>query len=150
MKPAETHFEQVPKAIVEKILARQTGPPETDFAANGASVKSDAAKARRSSSLSREHGAGTDLEASTPTVKSTVSATWEKRMDSSNDDVLELLEQNASWWEQAALTCEQIAANHGRGTKEEWQLMGAVYRERAQKHTQVIDQLRQKGMSPQR
>ena len=30
MKSAGTHFEQVPKAIVEKILAKQTGPSETD------------------------------------------------------------------------------------------------------------------------
>jgi hypothetical protein len=76
------------------------------------------------------------------------SSTGEKHLDS--DPVFELLEQNASWWEQAALTCEQIAANHGLATKEEWQLMGAVYRERAQKHMQIIDQLRQKGISSRR
>ena len=82
--------------------------------------------------------------------QSTVSSTWEKRMDSSTDSVFELIEQNASWWEQAALTCEQIAANHGLGTKEEWQLMGAVYRERAQKHRQILDQLRRNGISAHR
>lgn len=81
---------------------------------------------------------------------STISSTWEKRMDSSTDSVFELIEQNASWWEQAALTCEQIAANHGLGTKEEWQLMGAVYRERAQKHAQILDQLRRNGISSHR
>jgi hypothetical protein len=144
MKAAETHFEQVPKAIVEKILARQTGPSETNFAENSGSIKPDAGGARTSNSLSKEHGASMDRAAAIPTVKSTVSSARGKRMDSSNDDVLELLEQNASWWEQAALTCEQIAANHGLGTKEEWQLMGAVYRERAQRHAQIIDQLRQK------
>ncbi|MGA8307309.1 MAG: hypothetical protein WB723_16675 [Candidatus Acidiferrales bacterium] len=90
-------------------------------------------------------------EALTKTVRSnqaTASSTWEKRMDSSTDSVFELIEQNASWWEQAALTCEQIAANHGLGTEEEWQLMGAVYRERAQKHTQILDELRRNGMNP--
>jgi|SRR3984885_2934630 hypothetical protein len=96
-----------------------------------------------------------DSAAATPreTVRnngSTASSTWEKRMDSSTDTVLELLEQNASWWEQAALTCEHIAANHGLGTKEEWQLMGAVYRERAQKHAQILDQLRRNGINTQR
>ena len=30
MKRATTHFEQVPRVIAEKVLARQTGPPETD------------------------------------------------------------------------------------------------------------------------
>jgi hypothetical protein len=78
------------------------------------------------------------------------SATEERHLDSSTDHIFELLEQNASWWEQAALTCEQIAANHGLGAKEEWQLMGAVYRERAQRHMQIIDQLRQRGMSAHR
>ena len=96
-----------------------------------------------------------DSAAATPreTVRnnqSTVSSTWEKRMDSSTDPVFELLEQNASWWEQAALTCEHIAANHGLGTKEEWQLMAAVYRERAQKHAQILDQLRRNGINPRR
>jgi hypothetical protein len=96
-----------------------------------------------------------DSAAATPmeTVRnnqSTVSSTWEKRMDSSTNPVFELLEQNASWWEQAALTCEHIAANHGLGTKEEWQLMGAVYRERAQKHAQILDQLRRNGINTQR
>jgi hypothetical protein len=96
-----------------------------------------------------------DSAAATPTEtvrnsQSTVSSTWEKRMDSSTDPVFELLEQNASWWEQAALTCEHIAANHGLGTREEWQLMGAVYRERAQKHAQILDQLRRNGINPQR
>jgi len=96
-----------------------------------------------------------DSAAATPTEtvrnsQSTVSSTWEKRMDSSTDPVFELLEQNASWWEQAALTCEHIAVNHGLGTREEWQLMGAVYRERAQKHAQILDQLRRNGINPQR
>ena len=96
-----------------------------------------------------------DSAAATPTEtvrnsQSTVSSTWEKRMDFSTDPVFELLEQNASWWEQAALTCEHIAANHGLGTREEWQLMGAVYRERAQKHAQILDQLRRNGINTKR
>jgi hypothetical protein len=76
-----------------------------------------------------------------------VSSAWEKSMNSSLDVLLELLEQNANWWEQAAITCEHIAANRGLGSKEEWQLMGAVYRERAQKHAQLMEQFRQKGTS---
>ena len=81
---------------------------------------------------------------------STVNLPSEKRMDSSTEAVFELLEQNASWWEQAALTCEHIATNRGFGSKEEWQLMGAVYRERAQKHAQMMEQLREKGIRSQR
>jgi hypothetical protein len=86
------------------------------------------------------------------TAKSTVTVRSERStvdslgesMDSSTDVVFEFLEQNVSWWEQAALMCERIAENLSSGTKEEWQLMGAVYRERAQRHTQFINELRQK------
>jgi len=39
MKRAATYFEQVPKVIAEKILARQTGPPETEVAESGETVK---------------------------------------------------------------------------------------------------------------
>lgn len=39
MKRATTHFEQVPRVIAEKVLARQTGPPETDVVESGETVK---------------------------------------------------------------------------------------------------------------
>jgi hypothetical protein len=39
MKRAATHFEQVPKVIAEKVLARQTGPSETDVVENAETVK---------------------------------------------------------------------------------------------------------------
>lgn len=39
MKKAATHFEQVPKVIAEKVLARQTGPPETDVAESSETVR---------------------------------------------------------------------------------------------------------------
>src|ERR1700747_145947 len=86
------------------------------------------------------------------TAKSTVSVRSERLREdslgestnSSTDVVFELLEQNVSWWEQAALMCARIAENPSSGTKEEWQLMGAVYRERAQRHTQFINELRQR------
>lgn len=39
MKRATTHFEQVPKVIAEKVLARQTSPPETDVAESGQTVE---------------------------------------------------------------------------------------------------------------
>lgn len=100
---------------------------------------------------SREEGVGMNPTAGTQVGKTdTCSSTREIHLDSSTDPVFELLEQNASWWEQAALTCEQIAAHHGLGTREEWQLMGAVYRERAQRHMQIINQLRQEGISTRR
>jgi hypothetical protein len=78
----------------------------------------------------------------TQTEKSLVNATWEKRMDSSIQEILELLAENAKWWEQAAVTCEHAAARLPTGEKEGWQLMGAVYQERADKHNRLVEQFR--------
>jgi hypothetical protein len=69
--------------------------------------------------------------------------TWERSMDTSIQSILEILEENVNWWEQAAVTCEQTAAHLPSGEKEGWQLMGAVYRERAEKHARFVEQLRQ-------
>jgi uncharacterized NAD(P)/FAD-binding protein YdhS len=65
-------------------------------------------------------------------------------MEPSIDDIiLEFLEQNVKWWEQAAVTCESRADGLPPGEKEVWLVMAAVYRERAEKHTQAIERLRQ-------
>jgi hypothetical protein len=70
-------------------------------------------------------------------------ASWERSMDTSMQNVLEILEENVNWWEQAAITCEHAAGRLPSGEKEGWELMGAVYRERAEKHTRLVEQLRQ-------
>jgi hypothetical protein len=74
--------------------------------------------------------------------RSLANATWEKRMDGSMQGILEILDENVKWWEQAAVTCEHTATRLPAGEKEGWQLMGAVYRERAEKHTRLVEQLR--------
>jgi hypothetical protein len=79
--------------------------------------------------------------------QSLVNATWEKRMDTSIQEILELLAENVKWWEQAAVTCEHTATRLPTGDKEGWQLMGAVYRERAQKHSRLVEQLRQENIA---
>jgi hypothetical protein len=66
----------------------------------------------------------------------------EKSVNTSMQDILEILEDNIKWWEQAAITCENTAARLPTGEKEGWQLMGAVYRERAGKHTRLVEQFR--------
>ena len=71
-----------------------------------------------------------------------VNVTREKRMDNSIQEILELLAENVKWWEQAALTCEHAATGLPTGEKEGWQLMGAVYRERAEKHNRLVEQFR--------
>ena len=45
MKLTGTHFEQVPKAFVEKILAKQIDPPEMDLAEQGVKTNPTAGKA---------------------------------------------------------------------------------------------------------
>jgi len=77
--------------------------------------------------------------------RSRVNVTWEKRMDNSIQEILELLAENVKWWEQAALTCEHTATRLPTGDKEGWQLMGAVYRERAEKHARLVEQLRREN-----
>jgi hypothetical protein len=74
--------------------------------------------------------------------RAVVRATWEKSMDASMQSILEILEENVKWWEQAAVTCEHTATRLPAGEKEGWQLMGAVYRERAEKHTRLVEQFR--------
>ena len=63
-------------------------------------------------------------------------------MDAATQGILEILEENVKWWEQAAVTCEHTATRLPAGEKEGWELMGAVYRERAEKHTRLVEQLR--------
>jgi hypothetical protein len=74
--------------------------------------------------------------------KSVTTAPGEKRRDIAMQGILEILEENVKWWEQAAVTCEHTAARLPEGEKEGWQLMGAVYRERAEKHTRLVEQMR--------
>jgi hypothetical protein len=65
-------------------------------------------------------------------------------MDMSDEGILEILEQNAKWWEHAAATCENTASL-ASGQKEEWLLLCAVYRERADIHARLVEQLRRKS-----
>ena len=68
--------------------------------------------------------------------------TGEKLWNTSESGILDFLEQNANWWEQAAATCENVAAGLPSGSKEEALLVCAVYRERAGMHARLIEQLR--------
>src|ERR1700723_555929 len=77
--------------------------------------------------------------------QSRVNVTREKRMDTAMQGILGILEENVIWWEQAAVTCEHTATRLPTGVKEGWQLMGAVYRERAEKHSRLVEQLRREN-----
>ena len=77
--------------------------------------------------------------------RSMANAAGEKSVNTSLQDILEILEDNFKWWEQAAITCEQTAARLPTGEKEGWQLIAAVYRERADKHTRLVEQFRREN-----
>jgi|SRR5579863_588929 len=77
-------------------------------------------------------------------IQSMVGEPGEKRLDTSNQSILKILEENAMWWEHASLTCERTAAYLSSGDKREeleWLLLSAVYRERAAMHARLIMQL---------
>ena len=82
--------------------------------------------------------------------KSVTTVPGEKRMDIAMQGILEILGENVKWWEQAAVTCEHTATRLPEGEKEGWQLMGAVYRERAEKHSRLIEQFRCENSSAHR
>ena len=71
-------------------------------------------------------------------------------MEMAMQGILEMLEENVRWWEQAAVTCEHAAVRLPEGEKEGWQLMGAVYRERAETHARLVEQVRQGNNSAHR
>jgi hypothetical protein len=60
-----------------------------------------------------------------------------------SESILEVLEQNARWWEKAAAHCESITAHLlDPRKKEEFMFMSAVYQERADIHAHLVEQLR--------
>jgi hypothetical protein len=67
-------------------------------------------------------------------------------------DILELLEENMRWWEDAASGCERTAVRlPPQQKKQELFLMCAVYRKRAHIHERLIAELsRNPGSSRQR
>jgi hypothetical protein len=89
------------------------------------------------------HDSTTGKDQSEPSLSN---ASGDRNMDASMQNILEILEENVNWWEQAAVTCEDTASRLATGEKEGWQLMGAVYRERAAKHTRLVEQLREATM----
>jgi hypothetical protein len=59
------------------------------------------------------------------------------------DSILEVLEQNARWWQKAAAHSESLGAQLvDPSKKEESMFMSAVYQERADIHAHLVDQLR--------
>ena len=65
-------------------------------------------------------------------------------MEPCAEDTIQFLEENKKWWEHAADQCEKRAGGLPSPAKEEELLLSAVYRERAERHSQAIEGLRKK------
>jgi hypothetical protein len=61
--------------------------------------------------------------------------------------ILEILEQNAKWWEKAAAHCETLVQQASDKNRQELTFMCAVYKERADIYARLAEQLR-KGETP--
>jgi len=66
-------------------------------------------------------------------------------------EILACLEEHANWWIQAAVNCEELAAGHGMEKLSEaqklanWQLLAAVYRERAELSARSVEAFRKEA-----
>jgi hypothetical protein len=112
---------------------------------NNSSAKNPPAVERQKLCRKMELAMHLSTTANDQVQNSVTTAPWEKRMEIAMQGIFEILEENVRWWEQAAVTCEHTASRLPAGEKEGWQLMGAVYRERAEKHARLVEQLRQDG-----
>jgi hypothetical protein len=63
-------------------------------------------------------------------------------MELSAKDMIQFFAENKKWWEDAADLCERRAESLRSPEKEAELLLAAVYRERADRHAQTIENLR--------
>jgi hypothetical protein len=57
-------------------------------------------------------------------------------------EVLSFVEGDASWWDKAAQHVEELASGLPESEQAKWQLLAAVYRERAKAHTELVARIR--------
>jgi hypothetical protein len=60
-------------------------------------------------------------------------------------EVLSFVEGGVRWWDQAAQHVEELASRLPAVEKTKWQLLAAVYRERAQAHTELVGSVRKRS-----
>jgi hypothetical protein len=60
-------------------------------------------------------------------------------------EVLSFVEGDVRWWDEAAQHVEELASGLPETEKTKWQLLAAVYRERAQAHTELVAGVRKQS-----
>jgi hypothetical protein len=62
-------------------------------------------------------------------------------------ELLSFIEGDAKWWEDTARQCGELANNLPPDEKAKWQLLRAVYGERAQAHRELVKSVRMRQLS---
>jgi hypothetical protein len=60
-------------------------------------------------------------------------------------EVLTFVEGDARWWDEAAQHVEELASGLPEAERTKWQLLVAVYHERAKAHTELVAGVRKRS-----
>lgn len=60
-------------------------------------------------------------------------------------EVLSFVEGDVRWWDEAAQHLEELASGLPEMEQAKWQLLVAVYRERARAHTELVESVRKRS-----
>jgi hypothetical protein len=62
-------------------------------------------------------------------------------------EVVSFIEGDATWWDDAAQQCQSLGKNLSEEDQSKWQLLCAVYCERAQAHRELVKSIRMRQRS---
>jgi hypothetical protein len=60
-------------------------------------------------------------------------------------EVLSFVERDARWWDEAAQHVEELASGLPEAERTKWDLLAAVYHERAKAHTELVASVRKRS-----
>jgi hypothetical protein len=60
-------------------------------------------------------------------------------------ELLSFVEGDVRWWDEAAQHMEELAGGLPEAERAKWQLLAAVYRERAQAHRELVGSVRKRS-----
>jgi hypothetical protein len=66
-------------------------------------------------------------------------------LDQLLNEVLSFVEGDVRWWDEAAQRVEELARRLPEAERAKWELLAAVYRERAQAHTELVGSVRKRS-----
>jgi hypothetical protein len=66
-------------------------------------------------------------------------------MDQLLNEVLSFVEGDVRWWDEAAQHVEELTSGLSEAERTKWQLLVAVYHERARAHTELVGSIRKRS-----